>query len=169
MERLDFRDGITLNSLLARSSISIPTAAKSGRANNPFSAHAIREIPVRMADSEAISLCLGTMTGNGSFRALDGADLCATSATPCVRPFVQPWKKTQREPSRETRPSESTKRLRSFRAKFVKNTATLELGYNDSLTYFTTVASLSRLLNDPSMMKLLEKLDSNTEERTSAN
>ena len=41
----------------------------------------------------------------------------------------------------------------------------LELGYDDALAYFTTMASLSRLLNDPSMIKFLENLKTN-EERT---
>ena len=38
-----------------------------------------------------------------------------------------------------------------FRAKFMKNAADFEPGYDDALNYFTTMASLSRLLNDPSM------------------
>ena len=50
----------------------------------------------------------------------------------------------------------------------MKNSADFEVGYNDALDYFTTMASLSRLLNDPSMKAFLEKLDKN-EERTVGN
>ena len=50
--------------------------------------------------------------------------------------------------------------ITSFRAKFMKNSPpTSSLGYEDALTYFTTMASLSRLLNDPSMKEFLAKLD----------
>ena len=53
----------------------------------------------------------------------------------------------------------------NFRAKFLKTTSDFELGYNDSLDYFTVMASLSRLLNDPSMQAFLKQLD-NGQERT---
>ena len=60
---------------------------------------------------------------------------------------------------------ETTKRINEavakFRAKFMKNSADFEPGYDDALTYFTTMASLSRLLNDPSMKGFLEKLENN--------
>jgi hypothetical protein len=62
---------------------------------------------------------------------------------------------------------ETTRRINEavakFRAKFMKNTSNFESGYEDALTYFTTMASLSRLLNDPSMKKFLEKLENNDE------
>ena len=49
-----------------------------------------------------------------------------------------------------------------FRAKFMKNSADFG-GLRGSLDYFTTLASLSRLLNDPSMKKFLAKLDDDKE------
>ena len=62
-------------------------------------------------------------------------------------------------------PMETIKRINqavaNFRAKFRKNSPTFGLDYSDSMTFFTTVASLSRLLNDPSMKQFLEKLESN--------
>ena len=45
----------------------------------------------------------------------------------------------------------------NFRAKFMKNSADFEPGYQDALDYFTTMASLTRLLNDPSMKAFLEQ------------
>ena len=58
--------------------------------------------------------------------------------------------------------------IASFRAKFKKNAADFEPGYEDALNYFTTLASLTRLLNDPSMKTFLAKLENN-EERTVGN
>ena len=46
-----------------------------------------------------------------------------------------------------------------FRDKFVKTTAEFDPGYSDSPGYFTTLASLVRLLNDPSMKKILGQLE----------
>ena len=161
VERLDLRDGITLNNLLAEIYDIDPTATKTGRANTPLSARAIREIPFEW-DSEAISLCLGTMTGRNVppplMAPIYGDEREALRAA--VRTAME-------EDTKGTVTRDAIKRINeavaSFRAKFLKNTATLELGYNDALTYFNTVASLSRLLNDPGMMKLLEKLDTNSE------
>ena len=56
-------------------------------------------------------------------------------------------------------------RVAKLRDKFMKNTSRFDQGYDDALTYLTTVASLSRMLNDRSMMRFLEKLQNN-EERT---
>ena len=61
----------------------------------------------------------------------------------------------------------TTKRINdavaSFRSKFMKNSADFDPGNQDCLDYFTTMASLTRLLNDPSMKAFLEKLDENKE------
>ncbi len=53
--------------------------------------------------------------------------------------------------------------IAQFRAKFKKNSADFEPGYDEALTYFTTMASLSRLLNDPAMKQILTKLEDNRE------
>jgi hypothetical protein len=53
----------------------------------------------------------------------------------------------------------------SYRSKFLKTSSDFQEGYQDALDYFTTMASLSRLLNDPSMKAFLTKLDDG-EERT---
>ena len=42
-----------------------------------------------------------------------------------------------------------------LRAKFLKNSADYEPGYQEALDYLTTLASLNRMLNDPSMKKFL--------------
>ena len=45
----------------------------------------------------------------------------------------------------------------------MKTSSDFELGYNDVLDYFTVMASLSRLLGDPSMQAFLEQLDTGRE------
>ena len=54
--------------------------------------------------------------------------------------------------------AESRKRLQTF-AKFIKTSSDFVLGYRDALDYFTTLASLTGLLNDPSFKAFLAKLD----------
>ena len=50
-----------------------------------------------------------------------------------------------------------------FRAKFLKNSADYQPGYQDALDYLTTLASLNRMLNDPSMKKFLAQLEEGKE------
>ena len=54
VDQMELRDGTTLNNLLAQILDIDPAAVKSGRANAPISASAIREIPFEW-DSEAIT------------------------------------------------------------------------------------------------------------------
>ncbi len=62
VERLDLRDGTTLNTLLTEIFDGDPGVVKSGRAKAPLSPSAIREIPFEW-DSEAITVCIDQMTG----------------------------------------------------------------------------------------------------------
>src|SRR5262249_49197140 len=52
-----------------------------------------------------------------------------------------------------------------FRAKFMKNATDFDIDYQDSLDYFTTMASLTRLLNDPSLKAFLDQLDNGQERK----
>jgi hypothetical protein len=164
VERMDLRDGVTLNNLLSQIFDIDPTAAKSGRANAPITIRAIREIPFEW-DSEAISLCLDQMTGQRELP----APLMASKYDDDRAALHAAVEKAVKEDIAGTVSLETTKKINEavtkFREKFLKNTSNFEAGYEDSLTYFTTLASLSRLLNDPSMKAFLEKLQNN-EERT---
>jgi hypothetical protein len=164
VERMDLRDGITLNNLLAQIFDIDPTAVKSGRANSPINMRAIREIPFEW-DSEAITLCLDQMMGRSSLPAPLMAPMYAEERE-ALQAAVQTAVKEDVEGSVSIETSKRiNEALAKFRAKFTKNTSNFDLGYDDALTYFTTMASLSRLLNDPSMKRFLEKLQNN-EERT---
>jgi hypothetical protein len=164
VERMNLRDGTTLNNLLAQIFDIDPTAARTGRANAPIGKSALREIPFEW-DSEAISLCLDQMSGQNSLP----APLMAPAYAAEREALQKAVHAAMEEDAKGTVSRETTKRINeavaAFRAKFMKNTSRFDLGYDDALSYFTTTASLSRLLNDPSMKKFLEKLGNN-EERT---
>lgn len=51
----------------------------------------------------------------------------------------------------------------NFRAKFLKTSANYDVGYQDALDYLTTLASLNRMLHDPSMKKFLAMLEDGQE------
>ncbi len=130
----------------------------------PISAGAIREIPFEW-DSEAVSVCLDQLTGNDALPAplmlpmyADDRDALRAAVTPALK---EDLKGTV---SAETR-KKIDKALASFRAKFKNNSADFTPGYDDAMNYFTTMASLGRLLGDPVMKTFLTKL-SNDEERT---
>jgi hypothetical protein len=168
VEQIDLRDGITLNNLLAQIFDMDPTAVQSGRANAPISMRAIREIPFEW-DSEAITLCLDQMTGTGSMPSALMSPVYAADRG-ALQTII---KQALEEDAKGTVRIETIKRMNesiaAFRAKFTKNSGIFVTGYDDALNYFSTMASLSRLLNDPSMKKFLEQLNNNNEERTVGN
>jgi hypothetical protein len=159
---LDLKDGTTLNNLLYQILDADPTASKSGRARTSLSASAIREIPFEW-DSEAVTVCIDQMTARGAIpgplmdqRFSDERNALHAAVVPALE-----------EDAKGTVSMATCKQINEavakFRAKFMKNSADFEAGYQDSLDYFTTMASLTRLLNDPSMKAFLEKLDENKE------
>jgi hypothetical protein len=161
-ELIELRDGTTLNRLLAQVFDADPGVSRSAQASAPISVSAVREIPFEW-DSEAITLCIDQMSGTDSLPA----------------PLMQPKYVEERNALRsavEAALKEDKKgsvslatrktmndAIASFRAKFLKNSSDFELGHQDALDYFTTMAGLSRLLNDPSMKAFLSKIDQNQE------
>jgi len=164
LEQMELRDGTTLNNLLMQIFDSDPASLKSGRARTPLSAGAIREIPFEW-DSEAITSCIDQMTGKDS---LPGAlmDPKYVDERNALHAAVVP---ALEEDAKGTVSKATCKKINdavtSFRSRFKKNSADFEPGYQDALDYFTTMASLTRLLNDPAMKAFLAKLDEN-EQRT---
>ena len=53
--------------------------------------------------------------------------------------------------------------ISGFRSNFLKCSNDFDAGYQDALDYFVTLASLTRLLNDPSMKSFLAQLDDGQE------
>jgi hypothetical protein len=164
VKQMNLRDGTTLNDLLYQILDVDPAVMRIARAKTPISPSAIREIPFEW-DSEAVTLCIDQMTATDSLpgplsnpRFVD--DRSALRAT------------VQQAIKEDTEGNVSAATIKhindvvaNFRAHFLKYSADYVSGYQDALDYFTTLASLTRLLNDPSMKAFLEKLDDG-EERT---
>jgi hypothetical protein len=161
-DRLELRDGITLNNLLLQIFDTDPGVVQSGRAKNVISVSAIREIPLEW-DSEAITVCIDQMTADDALPPL----LMRPAYVEDRNAVHSAVKAALEEDAKGTVSIATAKRVAEavskFRAKFLKNTNDFELGYNDVLDYFTVMASLSRLLNDPSMQAFLKQLDSGQE------
>jgi hypothetical protein len=164
VEQMELRDGTTLNNLFFQILDTDPAVVKSGRAKTPISPSAIREIPFEW-ESEAITLCLDQMTGTESLpaplmlpRYVDERNALHSAVEPALD-----------EDAKGTVTMATQKRITdavtSFRSRFMNTSSDFEPGYQDALDYFTTMAGLTRLLNDPSMKAFLAKPDDG-EERT---
>ena len=161
-EQRELMDGKTLNTLLFQIFDSDPSVAKSVRAKAPLTPSAIREIPFEW-DSEAISTCIDQMTGAGSIPPLL-MDAKYSSERDALRAAVEP---ALEEDATGDVSSASRRRIdhavANFRTKFLKTSANYEVGYQDALDYLTTLASLNRMLHDPSMKKFLGLLEDDQE------
>ncbi len=160
--QIELEDGSTLNGLLLQILDSDPGAATSSRARAPLSPAAIREIPFEW-DSEAITLCVDQMTGNDSLPPLL-MDPKYAAERDALRAAVEPALK---EDAKGSVSPQTRKRIvdaiAHFRSEFVKTSSDFEPGYQDAQNYITTLASLTRLLNDPSMKTFLDRLDDGQE------
>lgn len=164
VEQREFASGTMLNDLLLQILDSDPGIVKSARARTPLSAAAIREIPFEW-DSEAITLCINQLTGKDALPSLLMDERYAEERN-ALRAAVEPALKEDAKGnvSQATR-KRITDAVTRFRAKFVKNASSFEVGYEDAQDYLTTLSSLSRLLNDPVMKTFLAQLNAG-EERT---
>ena len=164
VKQMNLRDGTTLNNLLYQILDTDPAVVRTARVKAPISGSAIREIPFEW-DSEAITICIDQMTATDSLpgplsnpRFVDNRNALRATVEQAIN-----------EDAKGSVSSATSKRLSevvaSFRTKFLNTSADYVSGYQDALDYFTTLASLTRLLNDPMMKAFLEKLDDG-EERT---
>jgi hypothetical protein len=164
VEQRELRDGTTLNKLLNEIFDVDPAVAKSGRAKMPLSPSAIGEIPFEW-DSEAITVCIDQMTGKDALPPLLMRPTYVEERN-ALRSAVEP---ALAEDAKGGVSLEARKKIAdavsSFRSRFLKTSNDFDDGYQDALDYFTTLASLTRLLNDPSMKSFLSQVD-NGQERT---
>ncbi len=162
LEQRHLTSGTTLNDLLYQIFDADPTVVKADDAKAPISPGAIREIPFEWA-SEAITACIDQMTGAGSIpTAL--MDPKFVNERDALRAAVEPALKedAKGDVSPETR-KRVDRAVADLRDKFVKNTPEYQPGYVESLEYLSTLASLNRMLHDPSMKKFLSLLDEGKE------
>ena len=155
--------GATLNALLDQIYDVDPGVGKAGRARAPISPSAIREIPFDW-NSEAITACIDELTGTGSAIPPILMDAKYVDERNALHAAVEP---ALEEDARGPVSLETRKRIHTavanLRNKFVKTAAEYEPGYQDGLNYLTTLASLNRMLNDPSMKQFLAELEDGKE------
>ena len=157
-EKLEQRrlvNGATLNDLLDQIFEADPGVGKAARARAPLSPGAIREIPFEW-NSEAITACIDQLTGTGSAVPPMLMDAKYAKERNALHAAVQP---ALEEDAKGSVSLETRRKIHDavadLRAKFIKNEAEYEPGYQDAMNYLTTLAALNRMLNDPSMKKLL--------------
>lgn len=160
--RLELEDGTTLNNLLMQILDFDPAASKSSRARGTIGGDAIRDIPFE-SNSEAVTICLDQMTGRDAMPEALGGDEFAADRDAVSRAVDAALEEDARgdvSPEAIQRVNNAVARLR---AKFVKAVPKGDPDHDDAEAYFTTMAGLSRLLNDPSMKKVLAQLDADRE------
>jgi hypothetical protein len=167
LEQLNLKDGTTLNDLLYQILDADPAAAKSSRARIALSPSAIREIPFDW-DSEAISICLDQLTAVGELPGPLAEPRFAQDREALHSAVTQALEEDTKGSVSPATSKQLADAIASFRAKFLKTTSDFQTGYQDALDYFTTLASLSALLNDPSFKAFLAKLNDG-DERTVGN
>jgi len=166
-EELNLRDGTTLNDLLGQILDVDPAVAKSSRARIPISTSAILEIPFEW-DSEAITLCIDQMTAVGELPGPLAEPRFADERNALHSAVVRAIEEDLKGSVSAATCARINGAVANYRSKFLKTTSDFVLGYQDALDYFNTLASLTRLLNDPSMKAFLAKRDDG-EERTVGN
>ena len=158
LARRALKDGTTLNRLLGQVYDLDPAALKSSRAKSPIPGEAIREIPFEW-DSEALTICLDQMTATDSL------------PDPLMRPAYlddrnalrDAVRAALREDEKGSVSPEAAKRVAAaiakFRDRFLRTSPDFDPAASDAGAYFTTLASLTKMLNDPGMQKILAQLD----------
>ena len=159
--RVDARhvtDGSTLNALLMQIFEFDPAVTRASQSRTALTAKAIKEIPFEW-DTDAITICIDQMTGKDSLPDCLTRDNFVPERS-ALRTAISA---ALAEEKKGNVSADTTKKLQSaindFRARFVKQVPEFDATYNDALDYFSTMASLSRMLNDPSMSKILNDLD----------
>lgn len=164
VDRLDARDGTTLNDLLFQIFDSDPGVVRASRVATPLSPDAIREIPFEWA-SEAITVCLDQMTADGAIPPLlAGPDYQADRAAVHAAMSAAVAEDLKGAVTPETL-AKARKAVAAFRADFTKHAADYDPDYPDARDYLTTLDGLIRTLDDPSMKAFLKQLEGG-EERT---
>jgi hypothetical protein len=155
--QFNLENGTTLNNLLMQILEFDPAVTKASKANAEVSAALIREIPFEW-DTEAITICIDQLTARESIpTAL--ADTRFLDARNAVRRAVEAAIKEEAKGSVSPQTAKAASdAVDQLHDQFVKNVQQFSSGYDEASDYFSTLASLIRLLNDPSMKKILADL-----------
>ncbi len=157
------QSGATLNALLDQIYDVDPGVTRADDSKAPISPAAIREIPFEW-NSEALTACIDQMTATGSAVPTLLMDDRYAEERNALRAAVEPALK---EDAHGNVTLQSRRRIHeavaNLRAKFMKNTAEFDPGYREAMNYLHTLASVNRMLNDPSMQKFLSELEDGKE------
>lgn len=156
----ELEDGTTLNQLLSQIYDYDPAVARATRARTVIAADSIRDIPFDW-DTEAISICIDQMTGKDGVPAAltDESFLSERNALrKAVEAAIKEDTKGVVSPATKR---QLGKAIANFRDKFTKDVPEFDPTYADAKVYFNTLASLTKLLNDSSMKKILAELGKN--------
>jgi hypothetical protein len=160
--QMELADGTTLNNLLMQILAFDPGATMSTLARAPLGAAAIREIPFEW-NTEAITVCINQLTARDALPdALNGDRFAAERGAlgAAVEAALKEDATGDVSPATMKRLNDAITALRS---KFRKLVPASDPSIDDCEAYFATLASLTRLLHDPSMKKMLAQLDGNRE------
>lgn len=150
-------DGSDLNRLLMSIYISDPATASASRAKTPIGSAALKEIPFEW-DTEAITFCIDQLTAEDA--------LPVALRDPMYAPERAEMHKAVEAAIREDIDGNVTPKskkrvdeaIAKFHAKFAKNVDPGDLSFPGGEKHFVVVAGLTKLLNDPSMAKVLDVL-----------
>ena len=156
--RYNLENGTTLNAMLLQILQFDPGVTKASKANAEVSPAVIREIPFEW-DTDAITICMDQLTARDSIPPVlaDSQFLEPRNAMrAAIEAAIKEDAKGGVSPGTAKAASDAIDR---FHDQFVKNVQEFSPGYNDASDYFSTLAGLVRLLNDPSMRKILTELN----------
>ncbi|MFO0907260.1 MAG: hypothetical protein U0794_02680 [Isosphaeraceae bacterium] len=154
----ELRNGNTLNALLDRIYDIDPLASKVSKIGARLSAAGVREIPFEW-NTEAISLCLDQMLGRDALPVALRANRFAPELTNLGKVVQKAIDEDAKGDVSGTATKAVSEAISALRKKFESTTSSLDLGYYDAGTFLTTLASLTRLLNDPAAKAALVELD----------
>jgi hypothetical protein len=155
--RYNLENGTTLNTMLLQILEFDPAVTNASKANAEVSAAVIREIPFEW-DTEAITICIDQLTAKDSLPPVL-ADSRFLEARNAMRSAIEAAIREDAKGSVSAKTAKAASdAVDRFHDQFVKNVQEFSPGYNEASDYFSTLASLVRLLNDPSMKKILADL-----------
>jgi hypothetical protein len=162
VERMELEDGTTLNNLLMQISDFDPNAGRSSRSRAPIGGSAIRDIPFEW-NTEAITVCIDQMAGRDALPPALADDRFVEDRARLGRAVGAALKEDAKGDVSGKTMKNLTDAIASFRADFAKAIPKDVSGFAEGDAYFNTLASLARLLHDPSMKKALGELENDRE------
>jgi len=156
--RMELEDGTTLNRMLMQILNFDPTATRSSRARAPIGASAVREIPFQW-NTEALTICIDQLSARDALPEPLTESTFTAERSALGKAVDAALKEDAQGDVSATTMKQLNTAIANFRARFVKVVPKSDPAYEDGDDYFSTLASLSRMLHDPSMKKALGELE----------